>query len=224
MTPSRSSAFGAAALLAATLLGPPVQAQGMFGAFSTDSAAAPGGAYTLDKSHASVTMRITHMGLSHYPLRFRALEGSYGFDPKNPGASKIQVSIDPKSIETLDPKFNEEIAGKFFEADKFPQISFVSTGVTPQAGGRGKVAGRLTFHGVTKPVVLDVIYNGARTGMRGQDRMGFSAVTTVRRSEFGVAPGLPTAVLSDDVAVMIEAEFVKPSAGTGAAPAQKRPG
>lgn len=220
LIPTRASIALAAAVLSLSALG--ARAQGMFGAYTTDAAAAPGGAYTLDKSHASVTMRITHMGLSHYPMRFRSVDGSYSFDPKTPAAAKIQVTIDPKSIETLDPKFNEEIAGKFFEADKFPSMTFVSTAVTPQAGGRGKVAGRLTFHGVTKPVVLDVIYNGARTGMRGQDRMGFSAVTTVKRSEFGIAPSLPTAVLSDEVSVMIDAEFVKPSAGGAAGPAQKR--
>lgn len=222
MTPRLFAALSASAALAIAVVAPSAQAQ-MMGSYTTDAAAAPAGTYTLDKSHASVTMRITHLGLSHYPLRFRAVDGSYNYDPRTPGASKIQVTIDPKSIETLDPKFNEEIADKFFEAGKFPTVTFVSTQVTPQDGGRGKVAGRLTFHGVTRPIVLDVIYNGARVGMRGQDRMGFSGVASVRRSDFGVAPGMPATLLSDDVSVMIEAEFTKPAqAGAAGATTPKR--
>lgn len=194
--------------LALTASAFPVGAQTL-GKLTTDVAAAPAGTYSLDKAHASVTAKIMHLGLSAYTLRFRGIDGSYTFDPARPAASKIQVSIDPKSVDTGDAKFNDEIAANFFGAGKYPAITFVSTQVVPQEGGRGKVTGRLTLNGVTRPVTLDVIYNGARKGMRGEERMGFSAVTTVRRSDFGVAKALPTSVLGDDVSILIETEFTK---------------
>lgn len=202
----------AAALAAVVLLAPVsagvATAQGL-GAVSSDPAAAPAGTYAIDKTHASVTMKVMHMGLSAYTLRFRTVDGSYTYDPRNPTASKLSVTIDPKSVDTGDAKFDAEIGNNFLGGASSPAITFVSTSVTPQDGGKGRVSGRLTLNGVTRPATLDVIYNGARKGMRGEDRMGFSALTTVRRTDFGVAKQLPTAVLGDDVNVLIEAEFKK---------------
>lgn len=205
---TRFAAALAVALLVAPISAGMASAQSL-GAVSTDPAAAPAGTYAIDKPHASVTMKIMHLGLSAYTMRFRTVDGSYTYDPRNPTASKLSVTIDPKSIDTGDAKFDAEIGGDFLGGAKSPAITFVSTGVTPQDGGKGRVSGRLTLNGVTRPVTLDVIYNGHRKGMRGEDRMGFSGLTTIRRTDFGVAKQLPTAILSDDVTVLIEAEFKK---------------
>ena len=203
--PSLLAAAATLALAAAV----PAHAQSAMPPLSTDPTAAAAGVYKLDKNHASVTAKIQHLGLSAYTLRFKTLDGSYSYDPKNPAASKVTVSIAANSVDTGDAKFDQEIAGKFLGATATPTIAFVSTGVQAEAGGRGKLAGSLTLNGVTKPVVIDLIYNGSRKGMRGEDRMGFSGVTTVRRSDFNVAKPLPATVVGDDVAIMIEAEFTK---------------
>jgi polyisoprenoid-binding protein YceI len=190
--------------IAAVLAGAPAAfAQQM----TQDPSAAPAGTYHLDKKHASVTMKLSHMGLSYYTMRFDTIDASYTYDPSNPAASKIQVAIDPKSVDTDNPPFNQEIAEQFFEADKYPAITFVSTAVHPGAGGKGEVVGDLTFHGVTRPVVLDVVFNGTGQGMMHEQRMGFSGVTTVKRSDFGVTKYVP--LVGDDVTVLIEAEFTK---------------
>jgi polyisoprenoid-binding protein YceI len=196
--------FAIPALAAALLIGAPAAfAQQV----STDPAMAPAGTYHLDPKHASVTLKLSHMGLSYYTMRFDKIDASYTYDPANPAASHINVSIDPKSIDTDNPPFNTEIADQFLEANKYPTISFVSTAVHPGVGGKGEVVGDLTFHGVTRPVTLDVVFNGTGKGMGGEQRMGFSGITTIKRSEFGVTKYVP--LVGDDVTVLIETEFAK---------------
>jgi polyisoprenoid-binding protein YceI len=193
-----------AAVFAAALAGAPAAfAQQM----TQDPSAAPAGTYHLDKKHASVTLKLSHMGLSYYTMRFDGIDAAYTYDPANPAASKIRVTIDPKSIDTDNAPFNAEIADQFLEAGKYPTITFVSTAVHPGAGGKGEVVGDLTFHGVTRPVVLDVVFNGTGLGMMHEQRMGFSGVTTIKRSDFGVTKYVP--LVGDEVTVLIETEFTR---------------
>ena len=192
-----------AAAFAATLISAPAFAQQM----TQDPTAAPAGTYHLDPKHASVTLKLSHMGLSYYTMRFDKIAADYNYDPANPAGSRIQVSIDPASIDTDNAPFNQEIAEQFLEAGKYPTIRFVSTAVHPGAGGKGEVVGDLTFHGVTRPITLDVIFNGTGKGMTGEQRMGFSGVATVHRSDFGVTKYVP--LVGDDVTVLIETEFTK---------------
>jgi polyisoprenoid-binding protein YceI len=200
---ARPAALAAALFATAMVAGPPAFAQQM----SQDPAAAPAGTYHLDKKHASVTLKLSHMGLSYYTMRFDGIDAAYTYDPANPAASKINVSIDPTSIDTDSPSFNTEIADQFLEAGKYPTLTFVSTAVHPGAGGKGEVVGDLTFHGVTRPVTLDVVFNGTGLGMMHEQRMGFSGVTTIKRSDFGVTKYVP--LVGDDVTVLIETEFTK---------------
>lgn len=174
---------------------------------STDPSAAEAGTYTLDKAHTSVTLKLSHLGLSYYTLRFDGVSGRYSYDPAHPEATRLEVSIDPNSIDTGDAAFNRQIASDFFDSAKYPTLRFVSTGVRSGGEDHGTVTGDLSFHGVTRPVTLDVIYNGAGKGEKQEARMGFSASTTLRRSDFGVTRALP--LVGDEVSVSIETEFSK---------------
>jgi polyisoprenoid-binding protein YceI len=174
---------------------------------NADPTAAPAGEYKLDKSHTSVTLKVTHLGLSYYTLRFDKVQGDYSYDPNHPDATKVEVIIDPASVDTGDAAFNRQIATQVLEADKYPEIHFVSTALRSTSDGRGVLVGDLTFHGVTKTVNLDVIYNGLGRGLLHEPRMGFSASTTIRRSDFGAARYEP--MVGDNVSVLIETEFSK---------------
>ncbi|HJV43849.1 YceI family protein [Caulobacter sp.] len=208
---SRKLAYGA---LAAALLTAPAALAGP-GVSSTKPADLPAGHYVLDRTHASVVGRITHMGFSHYQFRFTKVEASFDYDPKAPQDAKIKVAIDPASIDTATGadefglKFNKELAGDgWLEASKFPTATFVSTKVEPGAGQAGKVYGDLTLHGVTKPVVLDVTFNGVGSSfVPGSVKTGFSAVTQIKRSDFGVSKYVP--LIADEVTLNIEVEFDK---------------
>lgn len=176
---------------------------------STDPAAAPKGDYALDKRHASLLVKVPHMGgFSRFTMRFDRLEGRFAYDPAAWTATKVTITVDPTSINTGQASFDKTIAGPdYFDAAKYPAITFVSTAVAGQEG-KGTVTGDLTFHGVTKPVTLDVVFNGVGPGMLGLGtRLGFSGTTKIKRSDFGV-----TAVsqfTGDDLDLMFEAEFTR---------------
>lgn len=173
-----------------------------------DPAKAPAGEYALDPRHASLVIRVPHMGgFSRYTMRFNRLSGSFSYDPASWQGTKVTISVDPKSIDTEDNVFNRTVAG-YFEPDKYPVILFNSTGLTADAEGKGQLTGDLTFHGVTKPVTLDVAFNGVGPGLLGAGtRMGFSGQGKIKRSEFGVTQARPFA--GDVVDLEFEVEFVK---------------
>src|SRR4051812_26266786 len=111
-----------------------------------DPAKVPPGAYVLDKRHASLTVKIAHMGgFSHYTMRFDGLDGDFTYDPANWQGTKVMINIDPKSIDTGNAPFDKQITG-YFEPEKYPAFNFVSTGVQGGADGKGTVTGDLTFH------------------------------------------------------------------------------
>ena len=179
--------------------------------------AAAAGPYVLEKNHAYLTWNISHGGLSTYTGAFTDFDASLNFDPENPGASMINVTINPVAIETNYPnaekkaEWETELAqdAKFFNASEHPQITFTSTAVEATGENTGKVTGDLTLLGVTKPVTLDVTYNGtANMPWFGErDLIGFTATGTVKRSEFGMTALLPKH--GDDVRVEFSGEFLQ---------------
>jgi polyisoprenoid-binding protein YceI len=175
---------------------------------SRDPAKVPAGTYELDPRHAGLVVRVPHLGgFSRYTMRFRAVSGSFTYDPANWQATKVLITIDPKSIDTEDNVFNRTIAG-YFEPDKYPVITFTSTALSVDPAGRGQLTGDLNLHGVTKPVTLDVEFNGVGPGMLGVGtRMGFSGTGRIKRSDFGVTGGRPFA--GDVVDLLFEVEFAK---------------
>ena len=196
----------ASALVAGALLLAPaaLPAVAFAQATATDPAQAPAGSWVIDKKHASLEMKVSHFGTSHYTFRFarEAIDGSYDYNPAKPLDTKVSITIDAAAVDTGLPDFNKEIGTdpKFFNAGQYPKITFVSTKVEP-----GKLTGDLTFRGVTKPVTLDVKYNGFAKTPFGSQIMGFSATGKIKRSDFGFTHLVP--LVSDDVDLAIEVEF-----------------
>jgi polyisoprenoid-binding protein YceI len=181
--------------------------------------AVPAGAYTLDKAHANITFRVNHLGFSHYTAQFKSFDAQLQFDPKNLAASSVSASIDPHSLDLNSPPpgFVDQLLGeKWLDATKYPTMTFHSTKVEALVGNAARVTGDFTLHGVTRPVVLDVTFNGGYAGhaMDPHARIGFSANGTLKRSQFGITYGIPqpgtTMGVGDDVAIAIEAEFSGP--------------
>jgi len=177
---------------------------------STNPADMPAGTWVVDKTHASLIARVRHMGLSAYTVRFTDFDAAYVYDPKAPAASKVTATFQAASLDTGNTKFNGEFADKFLDATANPTITFVSTAITPGEGNSGTMTGDLTFRGVTRPVTLDVTFEGYASGIAGQ-RSGFSARGVIKRSEFGSTFLLnpPLAMVGDEVELILELEFVK---------------
>ena len=175
---------------------------------SRDPLKVPAGTYVLDKRHASLLVRTSHLGgFSHYTMRFNSLTGGFDYDPANWQAAKVTISVDPKSIDTEDSIFSRTVAG-YFHPDKYPVILFVSTSLTSDEDGKGQLTGDLTFHGVTKPITLDVTFNGVGPGLFGLGtRVGFSGSGKIKRSEFGV--NAVRLFAGDEVGLLFEVEFAK---------------
>ncbi len=182
---------------------------------------APAGEYALDKAHASLIFRVSHMGFSHYTARFTRFDARLHFDPAQPALSSVSASIDPLSLETDYPDkatldFNAELLGdKWLDSKQFPQLTYRSTSVKLTGPNSARIHGELTLHGVSRPVDLDTTFNGGYAGhpMDPNPRIGFSAKGVLKRSEFGVSYGIPapgsTMGVGDEVEVIIEAEFSK---------------
>lgn len=168
--------------------------------------------YKVDPDHTSVTFQVRHL-FSRVQGRFDRFEGQIAFDPKNPAAVKVTGTIDVSSINTNVAERDKHLRAKdFFDVDAHPTITFVSTGASDvdAAAHTAKLAGNLTIHGVTKPVVLDVAYLGEGTDPWGNRRAGFSAKTTINRTDFGLSwnKALETGgvLVGEEITIAIEAE------------------
>jgi len=184
------------------------------------AAPVPKGAYTSDKAHTSLIFRLKHLGMSNFTGRFTRLDARLETDPSNLTASNLNVTIDPASVETDNAPegFLDMVRGKgWLETADFPEMKFRSTRVEVTAANQIRVQGELTFHGVTKPIVLDAKYNGGYAGhpMDPHARIGFSATGKFKRSDFGVTVGIPAPGtimgVSDEVEIVLETELSGPA-------------
>jgi polyisoprenoid-binding protein YceI len=187
----------------------------------------PAGAYKLEKSHASLVLRVSHMGFSTYTTRFSRFDADLTLDPRNLPASTVVATIDAASFE-MDgaPQMCLDImkGPKMLDTATFPQIAFKSESVRMTGAKSMEIAGSLTLHGVTRPLVLTASYNGGYPGMPNMDpqaRVGFSAHGSFKRSDFGITYGVPapgtTMGVGDVVDFSIEAEFTGPPLAAPAA-------
>lgn len=161
--------------------------------------------YTLDSSHTNVVWRISHFGFSHPDGKITKVEGTLVLDQAAPEKSKVTVKFSPANLLTGVEKLDEHLKSPdFFDAGKFPDASYVSDQVSMTGKDTAKVSGILTLHGVSKPVVLDVKLNKIDKNMMGKMTAGFSATTTLKRSDFGITKYLPN--LGDEVDITIESE------------------
>lgn len=190
------------------------------------TAAPPAGVYQIDKSHASLQLRVSHMGFSTYTTRFSHFDATLTFDPNNIPASKLVATVDAASLEMdAAPKMCVDIVQgpQFLDTKKFPQIVFRSEKIRMTGAKSFEIQGTLDLHGVTRPLVLTGTYNGGYSGMANMDphaRIGFSAHGAFKRSDFGMGYGVPapgtTMGVGDVIDVSIEVELNGPPLATAA--------
>ncbi len=168
--------------------------------------------YKLDPGHTNVLFTWNHFGYSNPTANLGISEGTLVFDEKNPAKSSVEVTLPLSNLDTHVTKLDEHLKkADFFDAEKFPTVTFKSTKVEAAGNGKFKVTGDLTVHGVTKPVVLDATLNkvGPHPMMKVQ-AIGFDATTTIKRSYFGVAMYVPN--VSDEIKIHITTEASVPKA------------
>jgi polyisoprenoid-binding protein YceI len=172
--------------------------------------------YTLDPAHSSVTFSVKHMAISRVNGQFGSFTASFDYDPAQPETWSAQASIDAASITTFNDRRDAHLRSEdFLFVEKFPTVTFKSTKLRHVEGDRYEMVGELSLRGVTRPVTLAVVYNGSIVGPRGDQRVGFTATTTINRKDFGVAWNNmieATQVAGDQVDITIQAEGIKQEA------------
>ncbi len=165
--------------------------------------------YKVDPDHSSVGFSIRHF-LSTVPGRFKEFEGTIKYDKQNPAASSVSFTAQTASIETDNPDRNNHLKSPdFFDAQKFPTLTFTSSSVQAKDANTLSVTGNLTIHGVTKIVTIPVTVLGTMKTPKG-DKAGFGSEFTIDRKEYGVqwnrALDSGGMMLGDDVKITISVE------------------
>ncbi len=170
--------------------------------------------WSIDKSHSSVGFRVRHLGISYVNGVFTDYDATLQFDPADLSTLKTSATIRVASINTgIERRDNHLRSADFFDAERYPEIRFVSKAVRNLQGNRFQLVGDLTIKGVTKEVVLDVEFLGTAQGMQGEQRAAFTARGTIDRFDFGLQWNRLTeaggVVVGREVTLLIDLEVVQ---------------
>ncbi|MFZ0287017.1 MAG: YceI family protein, partial [Terriglobales bacterium] len=171
--------------------------------------------WNIDPAHTVAEFKVRHMMISNVKGQFTGVKGVLTLDETAITNSHVEVTVDAASINTREPQRDAHLkSADFFDAEKFPTLSFKSTQIDRVSDGELAVAGDLTIHGVTRNVVLTV--EGPTPPTKdpwGNIRMGLSATTKINRKDFGLtynaaleAGGI---LIGEEVTITLEVEFVK---------------
>ena len=171
--------------------------------------------WKIDPAHTAAQFAVKHLMISTVRGEFKSVNGTVVWDDQDVTKSTVDVTIDAKTVNTGEPQRDQDLrSDKFFDTEKFPSMTFKSKKVESAGGGKLKVTGDLTIHGITKEVVLEV--EGPTAPVKdpwGNTRVAASATTKVNRQDFGVKWNANMdgggVVVGDTVNITIDMEMVK---------------
>ena len=171
-------------------------------------------AFQIDNSHSQVQFSVRHMMISKARGVFDKWSGSVNLNPEDPSKTTVDITIDTASINSKDAQRDGHLRSPdFFDAEKYPNITFKSTKVEVTGKETAKLYGDLTIRDVTKPVVLDVDFQGNAKSPWGTTNYGFSATTKINREDWGLNwnAALETGgwLVGKEVQIYIELELVQ---------------
>jgi polyisoprenoid-binding protein YceI len=161
--------------------------------------------YAFDMAHSRLFFDVDHRGYSMMLGRFGAFRGSFRFDPENPAASLLDITIDPASVDMFHEGLNNHLKNAdFFDVERYPEMRFVSERVEAAADDRYTVHGRFTMLGATRPLSFDVVLNKTGETRDGAPMAGFTARGRLDRTDYGMTFGAP--VIGTEITFRIEIE------------------
>ena len=164
-----------------------------------------------DAAHSQLGFTVTHLGINDISGTFNDFQTVV--TSKKPDFSDAQFELTAKtsSIDTrIDARNNHLKSADFFDVEKYPALTYISTSVKKTAKDRYKLAGNLTLHGVTKPVTTELVYKGTTINpMSKKQTVAFKITGTIKRSDFGIGEKFPEAVISDEVRINADGEFAQ---------------
>jgi polyisoprenoid-binding protein YceI len=170
--------------------------------------------WKIDPAHSEITFSVRHMMITNVRGRFEDFSGTVEFDEQNPANTTVDVQIAANSISTRDPKRDAHLKSPdFLNADQYPYLTFRSRKVELVDATHARLIGDLTIREATRPVTLDVEYNGQSKSPWGATSAGFSARTTLNRKDWDLTwnVALETGgwLVGDEMTVNIELELIK---------------
>lgn len=177
--------------------------------FAFKSVAPP--SWEADTAHSKLGFVVTHLLITDVEGSFKNFQSKITAEKPDFSDAVVELTAEVNSVNTDNDKRDEHLKGAdFFDAAKFPQLTFKSTSVKKVSANKYKVNGNLTFHGVTKPVTLDATLRGVTTNpMSKKATAGFKVSGTIKRADFGFGTKYANAMLSDEVTLNANTEFVK---------------
>ena len=168
--------------------------------------------YVIDTKgmHAFITFRIQHLGFSWLEGRFNRFSGDFDYDEAHPENNRVKVDIDVSSIDTNNAERNKHLRDeRFFDTDRFPRATFVSTGWEDHGNGKATLKGKFTLRGITKEIRIDVRQVGAGADPWGGFRRGFEGTTTLHLSDYKMKKAAMLGPMAENVHLWLSIEGVR---------------
>lgn len=163
-----------------------------------------------DPMHSRLGFKVTHLGISDIIGAFDKFEAAVTYSKPDMSDAVITLNADVSSINTaVEMRDNHLKSADFFDAVKYPKLTFKSTSIRPAGANKFKVTGDLTLHGVTKPVTMDMLFRGTgkNPAANNAEVAGVQVTGMIKRSDFGVGTKFPAPMISDEVWIQADGEF-----------------
>ena len=169
------------------------------------------GSWKNDPAHSQLAFTVTHLGISNVSGTFNDFHAEVKTSKPDFSDASFELVANAASIDTRVEARNTHLkSADFFEVEKYPTLTFKSTSLKKAGKNQFKLGGDLTIRGVTKPVVLDLTYNGTiENPMTKKPVTGFTLSGTIKRSDFGIGPKFPAPMISDEVRINASGEFAQ---------------
>ena len=167
--------------------------------------------WIIDPAHSEIGFKVKHLMITNVKGTFKEYEASIYTTNEDFMSAEVDFWLNPASVNTGDASRDAHLSGPdFFDAEKYPTITFKSTGIEKAGEDSYKLTGDLTMHGITKQITMDLLYKGTVVNaMNKRETAGFQLIGTLKRSDFGIGPNFAPPMISDEVRIKADGEFVQ---------------
>lgn len=164
-----------------------------------------------DPLHSKLTFSTTHLGISDVAGLFKTFDVTVTTNQQDFSDAEFTLSADVGSIDTeVEMRDNHLKSADFFEVEKYPKMTFKSTSIEKTGENNYKITGNLTIRDITKPVTMDLWYRGTIENPQSKAATaGFQLTGTIKRSDYNVGPNFPPPMISDEVRIKADGEFIQ---------------
>ena len=175
------------------------------------SAFTTAGLWKNDPPHSQLGFTVTHLGIADVSGTFNDFDVKVTSSKPDFSNASFELTAKTASIDTrVEARNNHLKTADFFDVEKYPTLTFKSTGLKKAGTNQYKLSGDLTLHGITKPVVMDLHYKGTvENPMSKKQTAGFQLTGTIKRSDFAIGGNFPNTMISDEVLIKADGEFAQ---------------